>query len=471
MVGIAIAQGSLHVVRLINPGNIPRLETIEINASVTAFTFGVSLSIGILFGLAPVWSAVKLDLNTALKSGGRSGHEGGGLRLATHRLRGLLVVSELAFSVILLIGAGLLIRSFFRIQAVAPGFATDHIITMRVVATGQKYREDSAVIAFYRELSEKLRQLPGIQAFGFTSVLPLTGTVSWGGINVEGFTAQPGQELQADLRTTDAHYFSTMKIPLIAGRFFSDHDTNESERVAMIDQKFAQRFWPNGDAVGKHVWFDPKKPVRIAGVVGNVKQYGLDSDTKIAVYLPNTQSADNAMYVAVRAAGDPAALVNPITASVHAVEPTAVVYDANTMDDRLYRSLARQRFASALLGSFAVFAMVLAGVGVYGVISYLVAQNTHEIGIRAALGARWGNILAMVVKQGLSLAGAGIFTGLIGALALTRVMASLLFGVSALDWVTFSSVALLLAPVAFAATVIPAFRAIRIDPTVALRED
>jgi predicted permease len=471
VVGIAIAQGSLQVVRAINPGNIPRLETILINTGVMAFTFGISLVTGILFGLAPVWSAVKLDLNAALKSGGRSGHDGGGLSIARHRLRGLLVVSELTFSVMLVIGAGLLIRSFFRIQEVRPGFATDHIISLRVVATGQKYRQESAIIAFYRELGERLRQVPGVSELGLTSVLPLTGTVSWGGINVEGFTPQPGQELQADIRVTDANYFSTMEVPLVAGRFFSDHDSKESAAVVIIDQKFAERFWPKGGAVGKHLWFDPKKPMVIAGVVGNVKQYGLDSDAKIAVYFPNTQVADNGMYVVARTAGEAAALANPITAQVHATEPSAVVYDIRTMDDRLYRSLARRRFASVLLGSFAIFAMILAGVGVYGVMSYLVSQNTHEIGIRVALGAQSGSILAMVLKQGLSLAAVGILAGLAGAFGLTRVMVSLLFGVSALDWVTFALVALLLAIVALAATVIPATRAMSIDPTVALRED
>lgn len=469
--GIAIAQGSLQVVRAINPGNIPRLEAISINGGVMAFTFAVSLVTGILFGLAPVWSALNLDLNAALKSGGRSGHDGGGLNIARHRLRGLLVVSELMFSVMLVIGAGLLIRSFIRIQEVRPGFATDHTMSLRVVATGQKYRQESAIIAFYRELGERLRQLPGVSAVGMTSVLPLTGTVSWGGINVEGFTPQPGQELQVDLRVTDTNYFTAMEIPLLAGRFFSDHDSKDSQMVAIIDQKFADRFWPNGGAVGKHLWFDPKKPVVIAGVVGSVKQYGLDSDAKIAVYFADTQVTDNGMYVVARTVGDAGALANPITAQVHALEPTAVVYDVHTMDDRLHRSLARQRFASVVLGSFAIFAMILAGVGVYGVMSYLVAQNTHEIGVRVALGAGSGDILAMVVKQGLSLAGAGIVAGLIGAFGLTRVMVSLLFGVSPLDWVTFSVVAVLLAAIALAATVIPATRAMSIDPTVALRED
>jgi predicted permease len=460
----------LYVVRAINPGNIPRLDDIRISGAVVAFTFGISLLTGILFGLAPVWSAIKLDLNTALKSGGRTGH-GGGLRVARHQMRGLLVVVELAFSLMLLIGAGLLMRSFFRIEAVPPGFATDHIISMRAVANGPKYRQEGAAAQFYREAGDRIRQLPGVKSYGLVSALPLTGTVGWGGINVEGYTPEPGQELQADQRVADAGYFSTMQIPLIQGRYFSEFDSKSSQQVAIIDEKFAKRFWPRGDAVGKHLWFDPKKPIVIAGVVGNVKQYGLDSDTKIAVYFPLQQNGGGGLYVVARTESDPANLANPIIAQIHAIDPNVVVYEVRTMQDRLYSSLARQRFASALLGSFAIFAMILASIGVYGVMSHLVTQSTHEIGIRVALGAQSGTILGMVARQGLSLAGVGILAGLIGAAALTRVMSSLLFGVSTLDWVTFSSVALILAVVASCAIVIPAARAMKIDPTVALRED
>jgi putative ABC transport system permease protein len=277
--------------------------------------------------------------------------------------------------------------------------------------------------------------------------------------------------LQVDHRTADTGYFSTMRIPLIEGRFFSDHDTAQSQQVAIIDQKFAQRFWPRGDAVGKHLWFDPKKPILIVGVVGSVKQYGLDSDSKIVAYFPQLQEANGGVYIVARTASDPAAMANPIIRQIHAVDPNVVAYEVRTMSDRLYASLARQRFASAMLGSFAVFALILAAVGVYGVISYLVTENTHEIGIRVALGASAGSILGIVVRQGMNLAGLGIAAGLMGAFALTRLMGSLLFGVSALDWTTFGSVAAALAIVAFCATVIPAMRAMNLDPTAALRSE
>jgi predicted permease len=469
--GLGIAEVSLYVVRSMNPGNIPRLEDIEINGAVVAFTFGISLGTGILFGLAPVWRAVKVDLNTSLKAGGRSGQSDGGLRVRRHRLRGLLVVSELALSLMLVIGAGLLVRSFVRLQSVPPGFATDHVLTMQVAANGSKYRKDKAVVQFYQEIESRIARLPGVKAEGVVSVLPLTGTVGWGGINVEGYAPPPGQELQVDMRTASTDYFRTMEIPLLKGRYFSEHDTADTPQVVIIEEKFAQRFWPKGDAIGKHLWRDPKKPFTIVGVVGVVKQYGLETDGKIATYFPQQQDADNGMFLVARTASDPAGLAGAVVREIHAVDPDVVVYGIRTMQDRLYDSLARQRFSSTLLGAFAAFALVLAAVGIYGVMSYLVTQSTHDIGVRVALGAQPGNIVGLVVRQGMELAAIGILVGLAGAAALTRVMASLLFGVSATDGFTFGAVAALLAAVAFVATVIPARRATRVDPMVALREE
>jgi predicted permease len=303
------------------------------------------------------------------------------------------------------------------------------------------------------------------------SVLPLTGSVGWGGINVEGYAPPPGQELQVDLRVASTDYFRTMEIPLLKGRYFSEHDTADMPQVVVIEEKFAQRFWPRGDAIGKHLWFDPKKPFTIVGVVGTVKQYGLETDGKIATYFPQQQQPVNGMFLSVRTSSDPAALSGAVVREIHAVDPDVAVYGIRTMQDRLYDSLARQRFASTLLGAFAAFALLLAAVGIYGVMSYLVTQSTHDIGLRVALGAQPGNILGLVVRRGMELAAIGILSGLAGAAALTRVMASLLFGVSATDAVTFGAVAVLLAAVAFAATVVPARRATRVDPMVALREE
>jgi predicted permease len=469
--GLAIAKWTLYMVRTINPGNIPRLEDIQINGAVLAFTFGVSVATGILFGAAPAWRAMKVDLNSTLKSGGRSGQIDGGLRLARNRLRGLLVASELAFSLMLLIGAGLLIRSFVRLQSVPPGFTTDHVLSMQVEASDPTYRDEKTIVRFYQEIGDRITHLPGVKSEGLVSALPLTGTVGGGRINVEGYTPPAGQELQVDGRVASTDYFRTMDIPLRKGRFFSAHDTSDSPQMAIIDEKFAQRFWPHDNPVGKHLWFDPKKPFTIAGVVGVVKQYGLDIDGKIAVYFPDRQQASNVMYLVARTSSDTAGLAGAIVREIHAVDRNVAVYDIRTMEDRLYASFARQRFSTTMLGAFAAFALLLAAVGVYGVMSYLVSQSTHDIGVRIALGAQAGNIVGLVVRQGMELTAIGIVGGLIGALVLSRVMSSLLFGVIATDTVTFSAVVLILAAVAFSATVIPARRATRVDSMVALREE
>src|SRR4029077_6357341 len=309
---------------------------------------------------------------------------------------------------------------------------------------------------------------PGVKEGGAVSSLPFTSSVGWGQINVEGWTPEPGQELQVDQRGATTKYFSTMRIPLVAGRFFSDADMPQNaEQVVIIDNKFAQRFWPKGDAIDKHVWFDPARKLRIVGVVGTVKQYGLDIDGRIVVYRPSP----NAGYEVPATTGDPATVARAMVRKMHELDPSLTVFDVQTMSDRMSGSMARQRFATTMLGVFAAFALVLAVVGVYGVMSHLVSQGSHDIGVRMALGADRGGILLMVLRQGMELAGAGVIAGLLGAAALTRVMTSLLFGVSATEAITFSIVPMLLVATAMLATYLPARRATRVDPTVALREE
>ena len=469
--GLLVARLSLIVVRTMNPGNIPRLDEIGINGTVLTFTFGLSLATGVVFGLAPVWRAIKFDPNSSLKAGGRSGRSDGGLYLKRHRLRSLLIISELAISLILLIGAGLLIRSFIRLQNVSPGFSAAHVLTMQILANDTRYHDEKVLSAFYRDVEARVAQLPGVVAEGTVSALPLTGTVGWGGIHVEGYTPPPGQELQVDQRTASTDYFRAMQIPLVAGRFFSNDDRLDTPQVVIIDENFAKRFWPHNDAVGKHLWFDPKKPITIVGVVGAVKQYGLDTGGKIATYFPLQQGLDRGTFLVARATSHEATLATTIVNEIHAVDPTVVVYGIRTMQDRLSDSLARQRFSSTMLGAFAAFALLLAAVGLYGVLSYLVTQCTRDIGILVALGAQRKNVLSLVVRQGMQLTLIGIVAGLLGAAALTRVIASLLFGVTTTDAATFLAVPALLAVVAFAATVIPAWRAGKVDPMVALREE
>jgi len=464
--GLLIAQWSLYVIRTVNPGNIPRLDAISVDLRVLAFTFGISILTGIAFGLAPASRSARVDLNSALKSGGRSTQGDGGFSLSRHRLRGLLVVSELALSLMLLIGAGLLIRSFVRLQQISPGFNPDRVISMRLGDPAQRFTNRDQVFQYYRQLLEKVA-VPGVKSRGSVSTLPFTTSVGWGHINVEGFNPQPGQELQVDIRTASPDYFSAMEIPLVSGRFFADPDYDpKAQQVVVIDQKFAQRFWPHENPIGKHLWFDPKKPFIISGVVGTVKQYGLDIDGRMAAYFPAAGD-----YLVARTASDPSSIANAIVRSIHSADPSIPVYEIRTMQDRMADSLARQRFSAIMLGAFAAFALILAAIGVYGVMSYLVTQSRHDIGLRIALGAQRNAILWLVVRQGMELALSGIILGLIGALALTRVMSSLLFGISPRDIATFSTVPIILATIALLATYIPAWRATEVDPMLVLREE
>ena len=324
---------------------------------------------------------------------------------------------------------------------------------------------------FYRRIEDRILQLPGVVNEGVVSSLPLTGSVGWGAIKVEGYTPPPGQELQVDIRLASTDYFPAMQIPLLKGRFFSAHDNLDSPLVAIIDDRFAQRFWPHENPVGKRLWFDPKKPITIVGVAGIVKQYGLDNEGKIAVYFPHQQQPTSSMFLVTHTSSDVAGLGASIEREIHAVDPNAAVYDIRTMQERLSASLARQRFSTIMLSAFAGFALLLALLGVYSVMSYLVSQSTRDIGVRVALGAQPGNILRLVMRQGVGLVAMGVVGGVAGAIALTRVMASLLFGVTTTDLLTFSSVCLILCIVAFAATIIPAFRATRVDPMLALRDE
>ncbi|MGD0302232.1 MAG: ABC transporter permease [Bryobacteraceae bacterium] len=468
--GLLVAVLTLFVVRDINPGNIPRLDAIRIDGIVLAFTFGISILTGIIFGMAPAVRVARVDLNTSLKSGGRSSQNEGGFNPARQGLRSLLVVAELALSMVLLIGAGLLIRSFVRLASVPPGFNPEHVISMRSAEAGPKYQQDKARIQYYQQLGERISRLPGVQSQGAVSALPLTASVGWGGILIEGYTPPPSEpELQVDMRVATNDYFRTMEIPLLQGRFFNDHDTADVPHVILIDDKMAKRFWPHESAVGKRMRANVKDPwYTVVGVVGTVKQYGLDIDGRMVIYYPEQQSADGDLYLVARTSNDPASVASAMVREIHAIDAGVPVFEIRTMQERLHDSLARQRFSMAVLGGFAGFAMLLAAVGVYGVISYMVTQGTHDIGLRMALGAQQRNILGLVVKQGMALAAIGIVAGLVGAFSLTRVMASLLFGVSATDAVTFSAVTLFLVATALVASYVPALRAMRVDPVVAL---
>jgi predicted permease len=472
--GLLIAAGALYVVRTVNPGNIPRVADIAINPTVLCFTLAIAILTGVVFGLVPAFRAAKVDLNAALKSGGRTSHVGGGLSVSRDRLRGLLVTAELAISLMLLVGAGLLIRSFIRLLGVSPGFNPDHVMSINLELDDPKYEKDAAArLRFFDDLLPRIRALPGVISAGGTRVLPLTNEVNWGRIVVEGYVPPANQpEVQVDRRAVTPGYFETMQIPLLEGRLFAETDRDKTQPVAVVDEKMADFYWPHANPLGQHLKLDddPKVPwMTVVGVVGVVKQYGLDTDTRMVVYFSYAQYPPGGMYLVARTSPDPASLTSAMTEAVHSVDSNVPVFEANTMPELLHRSLARRRFAMLMLGAFAGFALILAAVGVYGVMSYLVTQGTRDIAIRMALGAQQRDILGLVFVQGMGMAAIGVVAGLAGAFSLSRVVASLLYGVNATDALTFGGVAVLLSLVALGACYIPAIRAMRVDPLVALR--
>ncbi|HET9272315.1 MAG TPA: ABC transporter permease, partial [Vicinamibacterales bacterium] len=351
--GLLIAQAALQVVRSINPGNIPRLEAITLDGTVLLFTFAVSVLTGLLFGLAPALRAARPDLNVALKAGGRNTQGEGGFG-SRRRLRSLLVVSEVAISLMLLVGAGLLIRSFVRLQNVSPGFDPNGVISMRLGGTSRQFATPDARLAFHRDIAAKLAAVPGVTMRGAVSVLPFTSSVGWGSMGIEGWTPKPGEELQVDQRGATIDYFRTMRIPLVQGRTFTEADVApDAPPVTVIDEKFARRFWPNGDAVGKHLFRDPKRPIEIVGVVGTVRQYGLDVDGRLATYFPNATAG----WHVARTAGDPRVIGGAMARVIRETDPTITIVDVQTMPDRVSQSMARQRFSTLMLGAFAAFAL------------------------------------------------------------------------------------------------------------------
>ncbi|HEX4322183.1 MAG TPA: ABC transporter permease [Acidobacteriaceae bacterium] len=470
--GLGISAVSISIARRMHPGNIPRLEEVGMDFRVLGFTFAIAIVTGILFGLAPALRASQVELTESLKAGGK-GSRGGGLSLRHDKFRGALVIAELAISLPLLVGAGLLVRSFVRLSNVPPGFNAKGVVSMQVGAYGPRFKDPATRVQFYRQLAERTSHLPGVTATGAVSALPLTSAIGWGGMHIEGYVPPPSQpELQVDTRAATASYFSTMEIPLISGRFFADADTDKTLPVAIIDQKMADHFWPHGDAIGKRIRRSDDSPwVTIVGVVGVVKQYGLDIDSKMVVYFPHAQIKNGTLYVVARTSADPAATTDAIIHLVNTMSPDVPVYDISTMQQRIQDSMARQRFAMTMLGAFAVFAMILAAIGIYGVMSFLVTQSTADIAIRVALGARRASILSLILRQGMGLAIMGIVAGLIGALGLTRTMNSLLFGVKPTDPLTFLSVLALLFFAALFACLVPAGRAMRVDPMTALRTE
>ncbi len=467
VLGLLLAVWGVNLVASLNPTNFPRINEVNIDGSVLGFSLLVSLLTGLIFGLAPVLQLPKHSIYETLKEGGRSG-EG----VKRGRLRQALVVSEVALALVLLIGAGLLINSFLRLMQVNRGFDPTNVLTVNINLPFSKYPEGMQQTAVLRQILERISATPGVRSAGLTSTLPFAGGPATDFEIVGRPPAESGQEPFADIRIVDAGYFRTLAIPLRAGRIFSDRDTAEAPRAMIINEEMARRHWPNENPIGRRVTmkdWGPPLTGEIVGVVGDVKADGLDSETRPMIYWPYPQFPSIFNNLVIRAEGDSLGVVAAVKNQIWAVDRDQPLSTIQTMEEVIARSVAPRRFNMLLLSVFAALALALAAVGVYGVISYTVAQRTHEIGIRMALGAQRGNVLGLIVKQGMTLAIAGVFIGLAASFALTRLMANLLFGVSASDPLTFAVVASLLCGVALVACYLPARRATKVDPLAALR--
>jgi len=471
--GLILAAGAVRLVHSLNPTNLPRVENIQLDAQVLWFTLLTALVTGVLFGLAPVVQTLRTNLQDTLKEGGRSAHADRG----GERLRQLLVVAEFALALTLLTGAGLLIRSFARVEGVDPGFDPRHLLTFNIALPQAKYPSDTQQLALFDAMLPRIASLPGVQGVGATSVLPFGGSWSTGSFNVEGYQRPANAPMPwGDLRSVTPGFFATMRIPLRAGRFFTEQDKAGAPAVAIVDEEFVHRFFPGADPVGKRITFNDLgdtaiRWINIVGVVGHTKHEGLDAQARIQVYFSNAQNPGRFRSIVVRTAGEPMAVLGAVRDAVHGLDRDLAISQAAPMEQLVDQSVGQRRFSTLLLGLFAGIALVLASIGIYGVMSYSVAQRSHELGVRMALGAKRGRVLRLVMQRGIAAALPGVAIGLLGAFALTRVLQNQLFGVSATDPLTFGAVAALLTLVALSASLVPALRATRVDPVVALREE
>jgi len=467
LLGVLLAFWGIQLLVGFGPDNIPRLNEIRIDPRVLLFTFGVSLLTGVLFGLIPAVQASRPDLNDALKEGSR-GSTGG--RSGT--FRNIFVVAEVALALVLLVGAGLMIRSFIRLQSVETGFNPKNVLTMRLQVPKKKYPEPHQIIDFFKQAQDRIAALPGVQAVGAISYLPLNGgPASRDAFKIIGQPAPaPGQEPGVEVRVITPTYFRAMGIPLLKGRLLDERDVKES-RVLLINETMAKRYFPGVDPVGNQmeVFWDGSGPDEIVGVVGDIREGALSKEPEPAIYWSHRREPYSGMALVVRASGDATRFGPAVQKEIRVLDPDQPVADVRTMKQVIAKSIARPRFNTLLLTIFAGVALVLASVGLYGVMNYSATQRTHEVGIRMALGATRADIMRLVVGNGMLLTLIGILIGVAASLMLTRVMASLLFGITATDVPTFLGVSAVLAAVALIANYIPARRATRVNPIIALR--
>ncbi len=476
--GLVLAYGGVKALVAINPSNVPRLSELSIDSSVVAFTAAVAVLTGLLFGLVPAIQTVGSRLHMVLKEGGRGGTTDRGGQV----LRRAFVVGEVALALTLLVGSGLLIKSFGRIEGVDPGFDPRHVLTFALSLPKTQYPSDTAQAAFYARVMPALAAVPGVTAVGGTSVMPFGGSWSTGGFNVEGYTPPPkGNSPWGDIRIVTPGFFSALKIPLKQGRLFDASDDPRSPWSVVVDEEFVRKFYTAGqDPIGRRIYFGPQKPdstttyFTIIGVVGHAAHEGLDADPRVQVYFPEPQlSVGNLPFIVVgaRTLGDPLAYVGAVRRAVQSVDRNIPIAGIHTMDAMIASSLGDRKLSVVLLGLFSGLALLLAAIGIYGVMSYTVAQRTRELGVRVALGAPRQRVLRLVLRQGVVISMVGVGLGLAGALGVTRFLSSQLYHVTPTDPPTFTIVAVVLSVVAVAATLGPALRATRVDPVVALREE
>jgi putative ABC transport system permease protein len=466
-IGLLLAGWLKDLLLAFSPGDIPRLDEIRLDWRVIGFTVGITLLTTLLTGLAPALSLSKPNLTSALKEGGQKGGVGQG-----GRLRGALVVAEIALALVLVVGAGLMIRGFRQLQQVDPGFDPNNVLSLSVSLPESKYPEDAQQRAFFDQAEQRIRRLPGVAAVGSTTTPALTGSNWTSDATIDG---RPPEDYVREIRhkVITPDYFRAMGITLLRGRFFNESDNDKSRPVIIVNATLARRHFPGEDPIGKRIKVGKphiQNPWQtIIGVVNDEKQDGLGAKVEHEDYQPLLQNAQGQMTLIVRTVTDPQSLIGAVREEIRALDRSLPLYDVKTMRAAIYESVARERFITLLLIVFAALALTLASVGIYGVMSYSVTQRMHEIGVRMALGAQKSDVLKLVVAQGGKLAAAGVAIGMISAIALTRLMKTLLFGVSATDPVTFIAVALLLMIVALLACHMPARRATKVDPMIALR--
>jgi putative ABC transport system permease protein len=472
VVGLLLALWGISLLLSLAPEDLPRVRDVSLDGRVLGFTAGIALLTGLIFGLVPALQASKPNLNSTLKDAGRGSTEGG----RHHIIRSGLVIFEVATALVVLVGAGLMIKSFLHLQKVDPGFNPDNALVVNLSLPQRKYPEDDQRSAFYSQLIQKVSTLPGVQSTGASCVLPLADDFVLG-FDIQGRPPYaPGDEPSTNYYAVSTDYFKAMGIPLLRGRLFTEHDSKSAPRVAIINEKMAKEFFPDEDPIGKriHVTNGPVLYREIVGIVGDVKHYGLDEKTSSQTYEPYLQEPFSFMSLVVRTAGDPTSLSAAIRSEVQSLDSEQPVSSIKTLDQILSTTIAQQRFAMLLFGVFGAVAMILAVVGIYGVMSYSVTERTHEIGIRMALGAGQRDVLKLIVGHGTILTLIGIAFGLGAAFVLTRfvitsLMSSLLFDVSVTDLTIFAIFSASLTAVALAACIVPARRALKVDPMVALR--